>query len=450
MPWKYVSWPAIPWTDVSAEGNTARPSGGPEELVEHFFRHESARLVAVLTRAFGVQYLGLVEDNVQDALLAAVQTWSRRGVPANPGGWIYRVARNRVLDALRRQATHQRVLGELPRQGWAAEDQAVDGLMDDWLSEERLPDSLLRMMFVCAHPALDRRSQLALTLKVLCGFNLAEVAKGLLMRPEAAKKRVQRARKTLAKHQVAVELPSPDVLPERLAAVHDVLYLMFNEGYSTSHGHEPLRDDVCEEAARLCHLLCEHESLSTADSMALLSLMLAHASRLKARLDGDGVVVLLADQDRSRWDRRLIGHAEMWLGRSKTDSPSRFHYEAAISLAHCRAPSIETTDWATIVQLYDRLLVLQPSPLYVLNRAIAKGEAGDIDAAFDEVESVRAAPELDGYILVDCAVGRLYELALNPAAAASAYAAARARAEAPHERALLDRKLLRLETGSAN
>lgn len=412
--------------------------------MEHFFRHESARLVAVLTRAFGVQYLGLVEDNVQDALLAAVQTWSRRGIPANPGGWIYRVARNRVLDALRREATHQRVLNALPRQG-----EAIDNLVDDWLSEEHLPDSLLRMMFVCAHPALDRRSQLALTLKVLCGFSLAEVAKGLLMRPEAAKKRVQRARKTLAKHHVAVELPPPDVLPERLSAVHDVLYLMFNEGYSTSHGHEPLRDDVCEEAARLCHLLCEHEALRTPDSMALLALMLAHASRLDARLDGHGVVVLLADQDRSRWDRRLIGHAEMWLGRSRTDTPSRFHYEAAISLAHCRADRIETTDWTTIVQLYDRLLALQPSPLYVLNRAIAKGEAGDLKAALREVESVRGAPKLEGYILVDCAVGRLHELASNPGAAAAAYASARGRATAPHERALLQRKLLRLEVSEA-
>ena len=417
---------------------TASPTEAPQ-LVEHFFRHESAKLIAVLTRAFGVRYLDLVEDKVQEAMAAAVIAWRQRGVPKNPGGWIYRVARNRVLDALRREKTYQRALS-LTHQ---TEEGIVD-LVEDWLTEDQLPDSLLRMIFVCCHPALDRRSQIAMTLKILCGFSLAEIARGLLISVEAAKKRVQRAKKILAQQQIRIDLPPRTELETRLSAVHGVLYLMFNEGYSTTLGHEPVRDDLCEEAARLCHLLCENESFSTPESRALLALMLAHAARLNARIDTDGVVVLLTEQDRSTWDRDLIGFAEIWLHRSKTEHPSRFHFEAAIALAHCRAPSVPETDWPLIVQFYDRLLALHDSPLYILNRAIARGESGDVAAALAELESIRDHREMRSYVLLDCAAGRLHELGSNTAAAIAAYTAARSAATAPHERALLDRKLARL------
>ncbi len=414
-------------------------SDGPPQLVEHFFRHESAKLIAVLTRAFGVRHLELVEDNVQEAMLAAVLAWRQRGIPSNPAGWIYRVARNRVLDALRRQATHQRVLS-LAQQT----EEGIESLVEEWLSDEQVSDSLLRMIFVCCHPSLDRRSQIAMTLKILGGFSLAEIARGLLISPEAAKKRVQRAKHTLAQRRINIDLPPTQELRRRLAAVHDVLYLMFNEGYSTSQGHQPLRDDICEEAARLCHLLCEHDEFSTPQSRALLALMLAHAARLEARVDSRGGVVLLAEQDRSRWDRRLIGMAAVWLERSKTPQPSRFHLEAAIALTHCRAASLETTDWQRIVAFYDRLLALHPSPLYILNRAIARGEGGEVDTALAELESIRNHPEMRHYFLLDCAVGRLHELSSDEGAAKKAYSTALAAAVAPHERLLLEEKLARI------
>lgn len=416
----------VPTEDLPAEAPA---------LVEHFFRHESAKLVAVLTRAFGVRYLDLVEDKVQEALLAAMQTWRHRGIPANPSGWIYRVARNRVLDALRRETVHRRAV-ELA----GVNEEGITTLVEEWLREEQVPDSLLRMIFVCCHPSLDRRSQLALTLKILCGFSLAEIARGLLISPEAAKKRVQRAKQSLAREKIRVELPPAAELEARLAAVQEVLYLLFNEGYSTSRGHEPLRDDLCEEAARLCHLLCEHEAFSTPETRALLALMLSHAARLDARVDSDGLVVLLAEQDRSRWDRPLVRQAELWLARSKTETPSRFHLEAAISLTHCRAPSLETTDWPLIVRYYDRLLDLQPSPLYRLNRAVA----GALDTALDELQALREHPDMKGYFLLDSALARLHELRGDLAAAHAAYTAALEASLAPHERALLEKKVSRL------
>lgn len=413
----------------------------PTGLVEHFFRHESAHLVAVLTRAFGFGRIDLVEDKVQEAMLTAVTAWRQRGMPKNPAGWIHRVARNRILDTLRREKTHQRALA-LAHQS----PEASDALVDEWLADDQLPDSLLRMIFVCCHPALDRRSQIAMTLKILCGFSVAEIARGLLLSTAAAKKRIQRAKKTLAQHQVKIDLPSPEELQSRLAAVHDVLYLMFNEGYSTSHGHQPLRDDICEEAARLCHLICSHHALSTPATRALLALMLFHAARLEARIDSAGAVILLAEQDRSRWDRRLIRAAECWLEHSRAPDPSRFHLEAAIALTHCRAASIATTDWHYIVRLYDRLLALHDSPLYVLNRAVARGEAGDVETALAELDSIRSLREMRGYYLLDCAAGRLLELRGDPAAAIDAYAAALAAEVAPHERALLGKKLARLRS----
>lgn len=413
----------------------------PPQLVEHFFRHESATLVAVLTRAFGVRYLDLVEDKVQEAMMTAVVAWRQRGIPDNPAGWIYRVARNRVLDELRREKIHQRALAFSQQT-----EEGIESLVEEWLSEDQIPDSLLRMIFVCCHPALDRRSQIAITLKILCGFSLAEIARGLLISTEAAKKRVQRAKKTLAEQQIRIDLPPTGELCDRLVAVHEVLYLMFNEGYSTSHGHEPLRDDICEEAARLCHLLCEHGAFSTPETRALLALMLSHGARLAARVDSEGAVVLLAEQDRSRWDRRMIRMADLWLERSKTDKPSRFHLEAAISLTHCHATSVEDTDWRLIVRLYDRLLAIHHSPLYVLNRAIARGESGDATTALAELDSIRDRREMRGYTLLDCAAGRLHELRDDLAAATEAYSAALAETTAPHEQALLAKKLARLQS----
>lgn len=418
-------------------------SSEPTGLVEHFFRHESARLVAVLTRAFGFGRIDLVEDTVQEAMVTALRTWRQRGVPANPAGWIHRVARNKILDVLRRETVHDRAVS-LALQSSGRAEPSTDLLVDEWLSEERLPDSLLRMIFVCCHPALDRRSQIALTLKILCGFSVSEVARGLLISPEAAKKRIQRAKGTLADRQVRLDLPSAAELEARLTAVQEVLYLLFNEGYSTSGGVEPLRDDICEEAARLCHLLCESEPFSTPSTRALLALMLFHGARLEARVDSEGAAVLLEDQDRSLWDRRLIRMAELWLERSRSGPPTRFHLEAIIARVHCRAASVDETDWSAIVGLYDRLLEIHPSPIYVLNRAIARGETGDTRAALAELESIRGRREMKGYFLLDCASGRLHELAGDPAAAAEAYRAARAVAPAPHEQALLDKKLARL------
>ncbi len=413
------------------------------QLVEHFFRHESANLVAVLTRAFGMRRIDLIEDMVQVAMLEAMHAWKQRGIPGNPAAWIHHVAKHRILDTLRREKTYEKAVA---LSGLSMADQSInaqESIVDQWLEEEHLPDSLLRMIFVCCHPSLDRKTQIALTLKTLCGFGISEIARGLLLPSETVKKRVQRAKNSLATANVQLELPSNDQLTLRRDAVHDVLYLMFNEGYSTSHGTEPIRDDICEEAARLCHLLCESPCSSPA-TKALLALLLFHAARLDARTDEDGAVILLEDQDRTKWDRCLIGTAQSWLGQSKTDQPTTFHLEAAIAMQHCLSPSVEATDWGTIVLLYSRLIQLRESPVYALNRAIAMGQAGDTHEALSQLQKLQNREDMKHYLLLDCAFARIHELEGNKEAAIDSYLVALSKTVAPHEKALLEKKLRKL------
>lgn len=407
-----------------------------QQLVEHFFRHESANLISVLTRAFGVRNIELIEDSVQSALVAAMNAWKLTGPPQNPAGWIHRVARNRVLDRLRRDKIHERALAFAK-----LSSVHTDSLVDQWLQEDQLPDSLLRMMFVCCHPALPRSSQIALTLKVLCGLGIQEISRALLVPAETIKKRIQRARQRLAEQQITVDTPPDSELEQRLDVVHDVLYLTFNEGYSTSHGREPIRDDLCEEAARLCYLLCNHDQFSSPTNRALLALMLFHGARLESRIDGSGAPILLEDQDRKRWDQSLIHVAQSWLTRSQDERVSRFHFEAAIAGEHCRATSFDSTNWSLIVRYYDALIEKYPSPIYGLNRAIARGQMGDITTARRELNQIADREDLAQYFLVDCAQAQLFELEQDSAAAIECYLRALSQTVAPHEKKLLQRKI---------
>ena len=410
----------------------------PGSLVEHFFRHEAANLIAVLSRAFGLRRMDLVEDMVQAAMLEAMHAWRQKGIPVNPAAWIHRVARNKILDALRREEVHQRAMA-LAGQTAAASEALVDG----WLEADQLPDSLLRMIFTCCHPALDRSSQVALTLKVLCGFSINEIARGLIMKPDSVKKRIQRAKRRLVELNVAIEFPADEQQQQRLTSVHEVLYLMFNEGYSASSGRDPIRDDVCEEAARLCHLLCEHR-IGTSGTFALMALMLFHAARLDSRVDDDGAAVLLEDQDRNRWDRGLIRVAKYWLSRAQAGPLTRYHMEAGIAMQHCHAESLAATNWRAIIACYDQLMQTQPSPVYVLNRAIARAQTGEVEAALRELNSICDHPGMQDYFLLDCAIAKLHELRGRPDLAIERYQIALSRSVAEHETTLLRKKIARL------
>jgi RNA polymerase sigma factor (sigma-70 family) len=406
-------------------------------LVEHFFRHEAGRLVSVLTRIFGWRHFDLVEDMVQATLLDALDAWRARGVPDNPSGWVHRIAKNKIIDALRRDQMGQRVLG-----GWAAARPNHEEGLDELFFDSEIEDSLLRMMFACCHPHLAREDQLALTLKALCGFGNGEIARALLVSEEAVKKRLQRATRDLIDDQVALDPPAAEELAQRLDGVHQVLYLLFNEGYSSSTGETAIRVDLCEEAARLCHLLCSHPRFGTPSTHALLALMLFHAARLESRLDPLGSVLLLEEQDRAKWDQGLIRRAREFLARS-AEGPvvSAYHLEAAVASQHCTAQSFWETDWPAILRLYDALLTIERSPVYLLNRAIVVAQIEGPHAGIRALDEVGRDPSVRHYHLFDATLGDLYRRAGDPIRAREHFEAARLKTTSAFDRELIDRRL---------
>jgi RNA polymerase sigma factor (sigma-70 family) len=406
-------------------------------LVEHFFRREAGRLVAVLTRFFGWRNFDLVEEMVQATLLEALQSWRARGIPNNPSAWIYRVAKNKVLDSLRRTERTRRATRD-----WIALRPTHDDGIDELFLDTAIEDSQLRMIFACCHPMLARENQLALTLKTLCGFGTSEIARALLINEETVKKRLQRATKDLIDHHICLGPPDAAQLIERLDAVHQVLYLIFNEGHSSSRGETAIRTDLCEDAAYLCHLLCMHPHCSTPTTRALMALMLFHAARLESRLDHEGSILLMEDQVRTRWDERLIERAKHFLDQSAEGTTvSIFHLEAGIALYHCSATSYTETDWPAILRLYDAMLTIHRSPVYLLNRAIVVAEIAGPRAGIKALEEMTENTSLRHYHLFDATLGELYRRAGDLDQARQYLEAARQKTRSPHDRAIIDRRL---------
>ncbi len=412
------------------------PSDAVAPLVEHFFRHEAGRLVSVLTRFFGWRNFDLVEDMVQATLADALQAWRVR-VPDNPSGWVHRIAKNKILDALRRDKIGERAIAQ-----WADAHPQHDEQLDELFLDAEIEDSQLRMMFACCHPHLVRENQLALTLKALCGFGNAEIARALLVGEETIKKRLQRATRDLIERQIALDPPDAGELAGRLDRVHQVLYLLFNEGYSASDGDSAIRTDLCEDAARLCFLLCSHDRFSTPSTNALMALMLFHGARLDARLDRHGAILLMEDQDRGQWDQRLIRRAQEFLDKSAEGTDiSPFHLEAAIACHHCTAASFAETDWPAILMLYDALLTIHRSPVYVLNWAIVVAQIDGPRAGISALDEADSNPVLRQYHLLDATLGELYRRAGDLAQARKHFAEARQKTHFQFDRELIDRRL---------
>jgi len=419
---------------MSASSSQSEPVA---PLVEHFFRREAGRLVAVLTRYFGWRYFDVVEEVVQATLLDALQSWRVRGVPENPSGWIHRVAKNKVLDALRREE-----IGHRAARIWVSKRPNQEQGIDDLFLDNQIEDSQLRMIFACCHPQLARENQLALTLKALCGFGNSEIARALLVTEETVKKRLQRATRDLIDHQVSLDPPNTGELVERLDVVHSVLYLLFNEGYSSSKGETAIRTELCEEAARLCFLLCSDPHCNTPTTFALMALMLFHAARLDARLDHHGCVLLMEDQDRSKWDWRLIERAKQFLDRSaKGTVISAYHLEAGIALYHCSAKAYSETDWAGILRLYDALIQIHRSPVYLLNRAIVVAQIDGPRAGILALADAGQDESLRHYYLFDATLGEFYRRAGEFDLARRHLELAKEKTRSPSDHEIIDRRL---------
>lgn len=339
-------------------------------LGEHFFRHEYGRLVSMLARRVGVHHLEAVEDAVQHALLTAVEAWSKAPAPANPSAWLYRVAHNHLVGDLRQRARRERLAEQLEGFTPISSDEAPDVLLAGDLG-----DDLLRMLFACCDDAIPVESQLVLALKTLCGFDVPEIAERLFTTEANVYKRLGRARARLQLCPPDLGELTADELAARLPAVRSIVYVMFTEGYLSSHVEGAIRRELCDEALRLTEVLGRHTVSANPETFALLALMHLHAARMTARQDASGGLLLLEEQDRSLWDRVSIARGLSWLARSADgDVFSRYHAEAGIAAEHCLAPSFDATRWERIVDCYAMLERLAPSPLHTLNRALAMAE----------------------------------------------------------------------------
>jgi len=366
------------------------------ELTDHLFRYEAGRMVAVLTRIFGVHNLALAEDVVQDAFCRALEVWSFRGVPENPSAWLMAAAKNRALDVLRREKTARTYEPELSR--WLQSEWTLASEVEEMFTDSAIVDDQLRMMFSCCHPRLPEEAQVMLMLHILCGFGMAEVASAFVTTYTAVEKRIPRAKKVLAGSKRLFNTQTARDFSDRLPAVQRALYLLFNEGYHGASAEFAVRAELCEEAMRLTNLLLEHPLGATPSSYALSALMCLNRARLPGRVDVSGKLNSLFDQKRSLWDQNLIAEGLRLLELSAQGAElTEYHLEAGIAAVHATSPTIQATNWQEIISLYDTLMTIRPTPIVALNRAIAVGQRDGADRGIRELRTIPDSDRLAKY-----------------------------------------------------
>ena len=399
--------------------------------IDAVWRIESARLIAGLTRI--VRDVAVAEDLAQDALVAALEQWPESGIPDKPGAWLMATAKRRGIDALRRRVTLERKHELIGR-----ELETLQQLDRPDLAVADVQDDVLRLIFMTCHPVLSREARVALTLRLLGGLSTPEIARAFLVSEGTVAQRIVRAKRTLAEAHVPFEVPGRDELAERLSAVLEVIYLVFNEGYAATAGEHWIRPALCEDALRLGRILAALMPRE-AEAQGLLALMELQASRLRARVGPEGEPVLLADQDRARWDHLLVQRGLDGLRRAEQLSGALGPYtlQAAIAACHARAPSVEETDWPRIVALYDGLAALTGSPVVELNRAVAVTMAFGPEAGLELVDSLADEPALRGYHLLPSVRGDVLLRLGRPAEARSEFERAADLCDNERERDLL-------------
>ena len=408
------------------------------DLDEHLFRRESGRLVAALTRIFGIHNLALAEDVVQDAFCRALEVWKVRGIPDNPSAWLMTTAKHRAIDIVRRERTARTFAPELARV--LESEWTLAPAIDEAFDVPVIRDEQLRMMFSCCHPRLPEEAQVALVLNIICGFGAAEIASAFLTGRAAVEKRISRGKKVLAGSKRLFDLADSQFEP-RLRAVRRALYLLFNEGYHGASAEQAVREELCSEAIRLTTLLLEAPAAAQPETYALAALMFLQAARLPARLDAAGDLSPLVEQDRSRWDAGLVEHGLGFLDRSASGNRlTAYHVEAAIASTHATAPSVDETDWDTIVALYDRLMQMAPSPVVALNRAIAIAQRHGPDRGLEALGAIADLDRLERYPFYPAAIGDLEFRRGRFDAARKYFTSALALARNPAERRFLQRR----------
>jgi len=408
-----------------------------QQLIPHLFRTEYRKIVSVLGKRFGFDHLETAEDIASETFLTAAQTWPLNGLPENPTAWLYRVAANKAKNYLVRDQLFKGKVSKAIRPPEASSDAAPDQDID--LTPQNINDSQLQMMFAICHPSISTEAQIGLSLRILCGFGIDEIADAFLTSRETINKRLFRARERLREEKIPIEMPAQPEIGRRLDTVLATIYLLFNEGYYSISGDTTLRKDLCLEAMRLCHMLTDNSSTDRPEVNALLALMCFHASRFEARVDSDGETILYDDQDTTLWNDELIRRGAFYLHRSTASGQlSRYHLEATIAFW-----STQKTDspekWENILQLYNHLLQRHYSPIAALNRTYALARARDKQAAIAEAEKLRLTGNHFYFVLL----GELYT-GIDNARAREHFENALALARSPSDKRIIEKKIGRL------
>ena len=356
----------------------------------------------MLTKVFGVRNLQLAEDMVQETLLQAFNQWAFGSIPDNPSAWVMTVAKRKVLNHLKRDRFLERHAGEIEYE--LPQPEELDGIFN----EDQVGDSMLQMFFVCCHPSLPPESRLVLTLKILCGFGSQEIAGALLSTEDAINKRITRAKEEFKRRNLPLEIPDGESFEARIKSVHTCIYLLFNEGYNSSHPDFLIRKDLCGEAMRLCRLVIDRFPGQRA-SLALMSLMCFHAARFDSRIDDKGALVIFHKQDRSLWNRELIHWGHVYLSEAaQGEKLTEYHLEAGIAAEHCSAPDFASTRWDEIDRFYSVLAEMNDNPVIGLNRAVILSQTQGPEAAIRILNGLKTHPRLQGYYLLQATLGELY------------------------------------------
>ncbi|WP_298313239.1 sigma-70 family RNA polymerase sigma factor [uncultured Aquimarina sp.] len=421
------------------------PKDHIDNTINHLFRQESGKMVAVLIKIFGTENIELAEDVVQDALVSALETWKYRGMPDNPRAWLYRTARNKAIDIIRRKKHSKTIDFSDPERKLLTSEYTLASTMKDFWKEQHIQDDFLAMMYACCHPDISQENQITFILKSLCGFSTKEVAKSFLTSEDTVSKRLYRTKEYFRKHKIRPSIPFPEEIGVRTSAVLSAIYLMFNEGYNSTHDDQLIRKDLISQSMWLCKSLLDSERTQLPEVYALMSLMCFHTARINSRITEQGALILLPDQDRSTWDTKLIMLGSNYLNQAAFgDALTTYHLEAAIAYQHCIALSYETTNWKEILKYYDLLLNKDKDPIVYLNRCLILLELYGPEEALEAIEEIRDHKILNKYYLYHAILGEIHERLIQPHIAVEYYQQAIQLTQSKPEQHCLQQKIARI------
>lgn len=414
------------------------------QLTDQLFRHEAGKMVAVLTGIFGTENLQLAEDTVQETFITAIRVWSLKGIPVNPSGWLFTAAKNKAIDILRKNKFSRQIDFNDPDKALLQSSYTLTAIIEKRWQEDAIADDVLRMMFACCHPEIAEDSQVTLMLKILCGFSTAEIARAFLTSEETVSKRLYRTKEFFRERKVKPAFPPPTLVKKNTGAVLKTIYLLFNEGYNATHTEELIRKDLINQAMYLCGLLCTSSHTQLPEVFAARALMCFHAARLSSRIDGQGCIVLLSHQDRSKWDKTLIAEGNGCMNRAAFGNEiSTYHIEAAIAYEHCTAPAFEQTNWQYILAYYNMLAAINPSSVVLLNRLTVVFKLYGAQKTLAEMEAAGCSREWDKNYLYHSLMGDIYA-ATDSTSAKAYYATAAGLTQSDAEKKLLQKKTMLL------